>query len=591
MKLSREKPLILVVDDEPGQRLLTSAALNPGGFTTLEAEDGANALRLCRSEQPDLVLLDIVMPGLDGFVVCQTLRQQPGSRDLPILIVTGLDDLDSIEKAYDAGATDFITKPIQWLVLSHRLRYMLRASQTLQALRESEEQIRFLAYYDHLTHLPNRMLLHERLQKSIESAKLHAQPLAVLFIDLDQFKRINDSLGHHAGDLLLQQVAARLQDCLRSVDQVYAPHSNLPMPRDILARLGGDEFVVLLNEASHSDAIAKVAERILTVLSRPFLIENNPVFTGCSIGVACYPIDGDDMETLLKNADAALYHAKSEGRNNYQFYSGWMHTAAVHQIEKESLLRKALDHQELALYYQPQVDLDSRRMVGVEALLHWHSPQLGDMPPADFIPIAEETGLIIPIGEWVIQTAIQQARAWREMGLPPLRMAINLSPRQVVDARLAALIAQALEENNWPPDLLDLEITESLFMKDQVMDSLLALKQLGIRLVVDDFGAGYANFSYLRRFPIDRLKIDKSFLQDIQSCEGEQTLAAAVIAMARSLRLGVIAEGVETATQMAFLQAAHCNEMQGFLFSQPCSPEQIAALLRHPDGDSYTVSQ
>ena len=446
--------------------------------------------------------------------------------------------------------------------------------------KQAEEQIRFLAYYDHLTQLPNRVLLQERLQDAIVSAKARSQTLAVLFLDLDQFKRINDSLGHRAGDLLLQQVANRVQDCLRSGDSIYSASPDLLASQDILARLGGDEFVILLAEINHPDAVTKVARRILSVIAQPFMIEGNEVFSGCSIGIALYPHDGEDMDTLLKNADTALYHAKNAGRNTYQLFSDWMHTAAIQHVEVESLLRKALDRQELTLHYQPQVDVGSRRIVGVEALLRWQSGELGNVAPADFIPLAEETGLIVPIGEWVIRTACAQAQAWLQAGLAPLRMAVNLSPRQFGDTHLASLIARILEETGLRPDLLELEITENLLMKEQVMDTLRAFKRLGVRLAIDDFGTGYSNLGYLRRFPIDRIKIDKSFVQDIQDENNNTAIAAAVIAMARCLRLDVIAEGVETETQLTFLQSMNCNEMQGFFFSQPRPAEHVTALLR-----------
>lgn len=672
------------------QRLLTIATLDKEGFAMLEAEDGGQALLLAQRERPDLVLLDVMMPGLDGFAVCAALRRQPGGQDLPILMVTSLDDPEAIDRAYQAGATDFITKPIQWLVLHQRIRYILRASQGLRKLRDSEERfrtlvrsagsvilvfdsqgrvlefnpaaeklypfqqgkpvgadfmdslprlhdrpefegvlggesairaldgsehillwtvarftngegvttgwvaigqditlrrraderIRFLAYYDHLTRLPNRVLLQERLRETLELAKTRARSLAVLFLDLDQFKRINDSLGHRAGDVLLQEVAVRLQDCLRTTDYVCPASSDPSLPRDLLARLGGDEFVILLTEAHDADAASAVAQRILTVIAKPFLIEKKEIFTTCSIGVALYPHDGADMDTLLKNADVALYHAKHEGRNNHQFYSDARHAAAVQNIEMESLLREALARQELTLHYQPQVDISNGRIVGVEALLRWRNPALGDVAPADFIPLAEKTGSIVPIGEWVLRAACAQARLWRELGLPPLRVAVNLSPRQFVDPHLTALIAQILRETGLRPELLELEITESLLVKDSVIDILLGLKRLGVRLALDDFGTGYSNLGYLRRFPLDCIKIDKSFVQEITGKNDERTIAAAVVAMARGLRLDVIAEGVETETQLAFLRAIHCEKMQGFLFGRPSSAEHITQLLR-----------
>lgn len=695
MKSARDWPLILVVDDDEGQRLLAGASLQQGGFAVVEAGDGEQALAVFQREQPDIVLLDVVMPGLDGFAVCTALRQSPGGQYCPIVMVTGLDDVESIERAYEVGATDFITKPIQWLVLHHRVRYILRAHQTEETLRklscaveqnpisilitdthgiieyanpkfsqvsgysleeirgntpyflqtntlsaeeyqrlqriiasggvwrgelcnrrkdgeffweaahvsairdpggaithfiwlreditarkQAEERIRFLAYYDHLTRLPNRVMLQERLREAIETARLHSRLLAIMFLDLDQFKRINDTLGHGAGDLVLQEAARRLQESLRHNDYVSIARPETPLPQDLLARLGGDEFVILLTEVGQAEDVTRVARRILNVIAKPFPIGGNEVFIGCSIGIALFPQDGADMELLLKNADTALYHAKDQGRNNYQLYSDWMNVAAVQRLALENRLRKALDNRELSLHYQPQVALDSGRITGVEALLRWNSPEMGMVPPLDFIPVAEETGLIVPIGEWVIRTACNQARAWQEQGLPALRMAINLSARQFADPQpLLDRVAEALAETGLSPDLLEFEITESLLMKEDVLDALQALKRLGVHLSIDDFGTGYSNLGYLRQFPIDRLKIDKSFVRDISQKQDSDAIAAAVIAMARSLRLSVTAEGVETDIQLKFLQELECDEMQGYYFSYPCPSEQLVSLV------------
>lgn len=812
MSAGRSQPLVLVVDDEAGQRLLTGASLQQGGFTVLEAEDGRQALELFRQEQPDIVLLDVIMPGLDGFAVCEILRDLPGGRHLPVVMVTGLDDVESIERAYQAGATDFITKPIQWPVLHHRVRYILRASQALLDLRESEErfrtliqaagsvilvtdqegrllesnraaerffalrpgellgaewreawalaaegaavedarvwestlqaldgqehtllwtisgftgaedlpagwvlvgqditgrrqaeqamrtlswvveqnpisivitdtqgrieyanpkfieisgyapeevlgqepyflqdpplspaqrqrmreiiaaggvwqgelrnrrrdgalfweaahisairapadgavshfvwlceditvrkqaeeQIRFLAYYDHLTHLPNRAMLQERLRKALDAARAGGRLLAVMFLDLDQFKRINDTMGHDAGDQVLQEAARRLQECLRSNDYIARPEV-VASPEPLLARLGGDEFVILLTEVHQPEDVLRVAQRIQTSIIRPFNLHDSEVFIGCSIGIALFPFDGDSMEVLLKNADTALYHAKDQGRNNYQLYSDWMNAAAVQRFGLESRLRRALENAEMVLHYQPQLSLDDGRVIGVEALLRWQSPELGLVSPLDFIPIAEETGMIMPIGEWVLRTACTQALAWRRAGLPPLRMAVNLSVRQFEYRQLPAQVAAILAETGWDPHWLEFEITESLLMKEGVLETLQALRQQGIRLSVDDFGTGYSNLGYLRRFPIDCLKIDRSFVQDLSEQQGRNAIAAAIIAMAHSLELAVIAEGVEIGDQVALLRELHCEAIQGYYFSRPLAAEELETLLR-----------
>jgi diguanylate cyclase (GGDEF)-like protein/PAS domain S-box-containing protein len=697
-------PRVLVVDDDITVRLLARQSLERAGFAVAEAEDGSEAVSAFQEIWPHLVLLDVDMPNMDGFEACVQLRRLPNSEMIPILMVTGLDDIESIERAYEVGATDFVTKPINWLILGHRLRYMLRASAAMEGIQESEirlanaqriarlgnwewdiesgetywsdetyrllgqapgtvvpspeaflaqvhpedqerirkrvfnplkkenpvsviyrivlpdgservvqehaevhvdhsgnvvrvsgtvqditerkqaeEKIHHLAYFDSLTGLSNRRFFTENVGQVLELAKRHQRLMAILFLDLDNFKRINDTLGHTVGDLLLKAVAERLLASVRGSDCVSRVNAGDMI--HYVARLGGDEFIVLLSEIHHVGDAATVAQRILAALSESLVLAGHEVVVTPSIGIAVFPHDGEDMESLLKNADTAMYHAKKAGKNLYQFYAESMSEATLQRLTMENQLRRALERKEFFLDYQPQVDLENGAIVGVEALLRWHNVELGMVPPGDFIPLTEETGLIIPIGEWVLRQACRQAKVWQDEGLPKLRMAVNLSARQFAQPGLLDLVAQILRETHLDPHCLELEITESLLMDgaEEAIDTLRALKNLGIQLAIDDFGTGYSSLSYLTRFPIDRLKIDKSFVHDIISNPNDAAVAQAVIAMAHSLRLGVTAEGVETKAQQAFLKAKRCDEVQGYYFSRPVLPQKIAKLLGERD--------
>lgn len=434
--------------------------------------------------------------------------------------------------------------------------------------RRLTEQMAHQATHDALTQLPNRYLFHDRLNQAIAHARRASQSFAILFVDLDHFKKVNDSLGHGAGDVLLQAAAARLLACKRQ--------------EDTIARLGGDEFVLVLENLHQEEGAATLARKILEALAPPFQIEGHECFITASIGISLFPKDGEDAETLLKNADIAMYRAKDSGRDIMQFYGRDMHVRALERLKLEQDLRHALERQELELHYQPQMDLRRGHIIGVEALLRWRHPQRGLIPPMDFVPLAEETGLIESIGEWVLRTACEQAVAWRREGLPPLRMAVNLSPRQFSRPGMVDMVGRILRETGLEPGYLDLEITETLLMKDVEgsIKILSALKAMGVRLSIDDFGTGYSSLNYLKRFPIDQLKIDKSFVSDLISNQDDNAIALAVIAMAHSMRLKVIAEGVENGAQLAFLQKNQCDEIQGYYLSRPAPPRQIKALLR-----------
>ena len=425
-----------------------------------------------------------------------------------------------------------------------------------------------LAHHDFLTDLPNRMLLSDRVANAIALARRHGKQCAVLFLDLDRFKHINDSLGHPIGDQLLQSVAQRLVACVRGSDTV--------------SRQGGDEFVVLLSEIEHAEDAALSAEKILLALAAPHSIAENELHITASIGISIYPEDGQDAETLIRCADTAMYHAKDKGRNNYQFFTEDMNVRAVERQFLEGSLRRALERQEFVLHYQPKINLQTGAITGVEALIRWRHPERGLIPPAQFVPIAEDCGLIVPIGRWVLREACRQAQAWIDAGLPPMPVAVNISALEFQSKDFLDGVRAILKETRLNPRYLELELTESVLMQDaeSTAPALIALKAIGVRLAIDDFGTGYSSLSYLRQFPIDTLKIDQSFVREITAGSLDDTIVSAMISMGRTLKQRVVAEGVETAEQFAFLRRQHCDEGQGYHFSRPVSAEEFVTLLK-----------
>ena len=433
--------------------------------------------------------------------------------------------------------------------------------------RHDRETIEFMAYYDLLTELPNRVLLNDRLTLALAQAKRNEEMLAVMFIDLDQFKTVNDTLGHDVGDILLQEVAIRLSSCLRKGDTI--------------ARWGGDEFTLLLPQAVTTEGVVKLAQRILQAFESPFDCAGHELHISCSIGIAIHPQDGSTFQTLFKNADTALYRAKEQGRNTYQLYSPAMHAQATARLKLENGLRQAIERQEFELHYQPQVHLESGRIVGVEALLRWHHPDLGLLTPNTFIAIAEDTGTIVPIGEWVLQAACQQLKQWHVAGVKSLRMAVNLSAKQFQQPNLLESVSQALAASGLESHALELEITESIAIRDvdRTSQQLHDLRKMGVHIAIDDFGTGYSSISYLRRFPFDTLKIDRSFIQDVSHNDSAAALAKAVVMLGRGLNLQLLAEGVETQAQLDFLRSLQCDLAQGYWFSKPLPAALLTALL------------
>jgi diguanylate cyclase (GGDEF)-like protein/PAS domain S-box-containing protein len=440
--------------------------------------------------------------------------------------------------------------------------------------KRAEERIQYLATHDALTGLPNRLMFGQLINHAIQAARRYQRQLAVFFIDLDRFKAINDSLGHEAGDQLLQEIAKRFKKSLRAVD--------------VVGRLGGDEFIMLIEEMDELSQIENVAHKILSTAIQPIVLLGEECRVTASIGISIYPRDGEDEQALMKNADMAMYVAKEEGKNNYQFYSKDIQSKSNKRFSIETNLRRALERNELSLEYQAKVDFKTGAITGVEALLRWDNPYLGSVTPMQFIPVAEETGLIVPIGRWVMKTACAQNVAWQRQGLPPVCMAVNLSLRQLMDDNLLKDIKAALVDSGMAPNLLELEITESMVMQNPVrlIEVLTNIKKMGVRLAIDNFGTGYASLTQLRNFPIDTIKLDKSFIRNLPQDSKDKAITEAIIAMGKTLSLTVVTEGMETQAQKDFLQDHICDEMQGFYFSKPVAPDNFADLLRNHDPSS-----
>ena len=471
----------------------------------------------------------------------------------------------------------------------YEVRMMLvKSDQVIAIIRDIsekklvEDQMAYMAYHDSLTGLPNNHLFRDRVTHCIASAKRNNTKLAVMFLDLDRFKLINDTLGHSTGDKLLQATAERLQNCIRSSDSI-ALNSNAPINPSI-ARLGGDEFIILLESIVDIKVISRIAERMVNEINQPIYIGQQEVFTSSSIGIALYPDDGKDVDTLLKNADAAMYYAKDQGRNNFQYYTQSMNEAAAQQLILGNNLRKALSNNEFHIYYQPQVSVITGQVIGLEALVRWQHPEKGFISPALFIPLAEETGQIQAIGEWILRQACLQGAKWIKQGFKPLIISVNLSAKQLRQSNLNKMIKNILTETEMPARYLGIELTESAIIlePDMALDRLNKIKSLGIKLSLDDFGTGYSSLSYLKRFPIDTLKIDQAFIKDVKNDPEDAALVKAIIAMGHGMGMDIIAEGVELQEQLEFLSANACDAIQGYLFSKPLPANEIEPLLPRP---------
>jgi len=672
---------VLLADDDPTTRLLGESYLTAAGFEVRVATDGQAALEAFSDYGPDLVVLDVEMPQMNGFEACRAIRARFPDNQIPIVMLTGLEDTASMNEAFEAGATDFICKPVHWPTLPHRLRYVLRATDNLLALAASERdtvallralpdrilvvdregmtrdgfgaasgrpqaledvfpehvarqareylaealvtresmafefevegeekyfelrmiahqassviaivrdvterkqadaRIHQLAFFDTLTGLPNRQQMVRNLRRVLDAGKRTGRGVAVLYIDLDQFKRINDTLGHTIGDSLLKTVAKRLESGLRASDYVSrAEASSVDALR--LARIGGDEFVALMPGVTDESQAIALAERVMSILRAPFTLDAHQLVVTPSVGIAVSPQHGRDIETLLMNADTAMYQAKSDGRNRYRIYSSTMNERSLERLQVEADLRRAIAGEKLALHYQPIIEISSGAVVGVEALLRWNHPERGWISPTSFVPVAEESGLIGSLGDWVIKTACRQVRTWSSGPLCGLHVAINVSGQQFVQPGFLSNLMRCVWENSIHADRLELEITESLLLRDaeENISLLQAIKDAGLRVAVDDFGTGYSSLSYLKRLPIDAIKIDRSFVSGLHERRDDAAICAAILAMAHELGLKVVAEGVELEEQYEFLKRHGCDFAQGFLLGRPMPAAEVEKL-------------
>lgn len=572
-----KQPLkILIVDDDEDdyvvfRDLLSESAAFKCAVEWVAAYDSAR--KIIAQNSYDVYLLDYRLGAHTGLEILEeTIRN--GCRKAPIILFSGQGDRKMDIAAMEAGASDYLIKgEIDASTLERSIRYSLLRH------KQAEEHIMRMAYYDSLTGLPNRALFQDRLKQEIFHSARYKKMSAVVFLDLDNFKQINDTLGYSTGDLLLQAVAERLVASIRRVDSIT--RRNVDEIGDTISRFGGDEFSVLLSEITDPQSVANVTQRILKELLKPFSVGGQEVFVTASIGIAIYPLDGDNIDTLLKNADTAMYHAKSLGRDRYQFYRQSMNATASERLELENNLRKALDRKEFLLYYQPQVDIKTGKIVAFEALIRWQRPDRGLVPPGKFITMAEQTGLIIPIGEWVLFTACMQSRAWEEQGFPPMRVAVNMSALQFNQPGIIKNIGRILDESKIDPQRLELEITESIIMQntDMVIEMMRELKGMGMRFSIDDFGTGYSSLSYLKQLPLDTIKIALPFVKGLPTNPGDVSIARAIIGLAHSFGHKVIAEGVETEEQLIFLLANDCDEFQGYWFSPPLPVEKVEKLF------------
>jgi len=557
--LLEEEPVALVVHDTEAR------ALEEAGFNVLHVTGTDEGLQILNDKTPDLVIAGLAEASLEedlGFL--QAARREA----MPLVVVTAARNADL---AYEAGATDVWPDNASPAMLRQRLAFLVKAT---RAFRELCRKSQSLANHDAVTGLPNRHVFIDMVRRALEQSQRQSRPVAVLLLDIDRFKKVNESLGHRAGDKLLRDVAERLVQCLRKAD-VVARESDCK-----IARRGGDEFLFLLSDVSEAHHAASAARRLLDALRLPFRAEGKDVYLTASIGISMSQ-SADATEDLLRQAEIAMYSAKDSGRNAFQFFDEPMHAAVVERFEMETHLRRALAQDELELFYQPLVNAKTRAFVGVEALLRWNHPTMGRLSPDAFIPLAEETGLIISMGRWVLRTACQQLRSWRKQGVGALRISVNVSPREFSAPGFLESLKNILEETRMRPGELELELTERGVMQhdSKTLEVLRAVQKMGVRLAVDDFGTGHTTFHYLKHFPLDTIKIDKSFTQGVASDTKDAAITTALLVMAHRLKLNVVAEGVETEAQMSFLGDHRCDEVQGYLFGRPLPADKLFSAL------------
>jgi diguanylate cyclase (GGDEF)-like protein len=564
---------ILVIEDEQFVRENILELLDAEGFEVIGAENGRVGVDLAKVMLPDLILCDVMMPELDGYGVLTSLRQESVTASVPFIFLTAKVAKADFRQGMELGADDYLTKPFTRAELLGAIASRLKKRAAVQErhnteLKEAKEQLNYLIHNDSLTNLPNRLSLRERFKQVQPTDSSDEQLITVLSVGLDRFNQINDNLGHAVGDLLIKAVADRLTACVET--------------GDIVARLNADQFAIILPKTQHKKEVGNIAQTILKNLSQIFTLAGQEVFITASIGIAVYPRDGIEIEQLLRNANTAMAKAKQQGGDQYEFYTAAYNIGSSERLALQTTLRHALEREELLVYYQPQVDLKTGQIIGAEALVRWQNPDRGLVSPDKFIPIAEETGLIIPIGEWVLQTACKQTKIWQDAGFNSLRIAVNLSSRQFSQIDLRKQLVQILMETGLDPKYIELELTESMLVKNTevAIRRLNALKSLGVKIAIDDFGTGYSSLSYLQQFPFDILKIDRCFIRNITDDSNNAAITKSIIEMAKTLNLKLIAEGVETEAELSFVCKHQCDEMQGYLFSRPVPFQEFEQLLK-----------
>jgi diguanylate cyclase len=563
---------VMMVDDEPITLDIVQAYLEDAGYRHfVTVSEPARAMGLVASEKPDVLLLDLMMPGVSGFDILKSVRADPVFKHIPVIVLTSSTDSDTKLKALELGATDLLAKPVDPSELVLRLRNTLAAKAYLDRL----------ASFDRLTGLYNRQMFGEHMDWTLRLAQRQARSGALLHINVDHFRKVNEALGPALGDELLQAIAKRLEQGVRDSDTIARVDSTTELPR--LSRLGGDEFAVLLVEVDKSESVIPIASRFLQSMTGVFHVGGHELFVTCSIGIAVFPGDGMDRDALVQRASVALKYAKQQGGNMHCFYSTELNDRSLHRLSLNSAMHNATARGEFQLFYQPKIDTRTKKLAGAEALVRWNHPQRGFVSPAEFIPLAEETGLIVEIGEWILGEACRQINVWRTAGFSVPAIAVNISGRQFAHNGFLAVLGGVLQRDGLDPRYLQLEITESILMGDVQgnIRTMSEIQKLGLKLSLDDFGTGYSSLSYLRYFPIDELKIDRSFVKDIdaQGKDNSSSLVIAIIAMARALGLKVVAEGVETQAQATFLAEQGCDQWQGYFFGRPMPAKDFTALL------------
>ncbi len=564
---------VMMVDDEPITLDIVQAYLEGAGYRKfVTVSEPADAMGLVESEKPDVLLLDLMMPVVSGFDILKSIRSDRRFQHIPVIVLTSSTDSETKLKALELGATDLLAKPVDPSELVLRMRNTLAAKAYLDRL----------ASFDRLTGLYNRHMFGEHMDWTLRLAQRQGRSGALLHINIDRFRKVNEALGPALGDEFLQAIARRLEQGVRDSDTLARlDGGDMMLPR--LSRLGGDEFAVLLVEVDKTESVIAVASRFLQIMTKAYHIGGHELFVTCSIGIAVFPGDGMDHDTLVQRASVALKYAKQQGGNIHCFYSAELNDRSLHRLSLNSALHNAAARGEFQLFYQPKIDTRTKKLAGAEALVRWNHPQRGFISPGEFIPLAEETGVIVEIGAWVLDEACRQIQAWRVAGLPAPTVAVNISGRQFAHKDFLSVLARLVQRDAFDARHLQLEITESILMGDIQgnIQTMSEIQKLGLKLSLDDFGTGYSSLSYLRYFPINELKIDQSFVRDIGAAgkDNSSALIVAIIAMARALGLKVVAEGVETQAQATFLAAQGCDQWQGYFFGRPMPAQDFTALL------------